>query len=147
MLNKRLLIFLMLAAALAVPVQAQVNATPEQTLKSFYRWYIHELSANREPRDQKAKINSAITVRLRKWFLTRTGREWDADYFIDAQDFDPKWENGITTSKAVINGNKADVKVVLSSPDSTASGFSPHTLRIKMVKESNVWKIDHVNGY
>jgi hypothetical protein len=145
--NKRILGLLLFVLATAFPLSAQTGAAPEKTLKDFYRWYIHELNASREPRAEKSKINPVVSIRLSRWLSSKAGREWDADYFIDAQDFDAKWENGITVSKPTITGNKADVKVVLSSPDSVSSGFSPHTLRIKMVKESGSWKIDRVNGY
>ena len=147
MRNKRILGLSLLILTTVLPLSAQTSATPEKTLKDFYRWYIHELNASREPRAERSKINPVVSIRLSRWLSSKTGREWDADYFIDAQDFDAKWENGITVLRAAIKGNKADVKVVLSSPDSLSSGFSPHTLRIKMIKESGVWKIDHVNGY
>jgi hypothetical protein len=133
--------------AMAVPGSAQAAATPEQTVKEFYRWYMHELNASHDPRKQKTKMNSAVSTRLRKWFLTKEYKEWDADYFIDAQDFDEKWEQGVSTSKAVISGNKADVKVTLAAPGRPTGGMPPQTLRIKMVKEGNVWKIDRVNGH
>jgi hypothetical protein len=132
---------------MSVPGLARASGTPEQTVKEFYRWYMHELNANRDPRKQKTKINSTVSARLRKWFLTKEYKEWDADYFIDAQDFDPKWENGVSTSKAMIKGDKADVKVTLAAPGRNTSGMGPQTLKIKMIKEGGSWKIDRVNGY
>src|SRR5215218_1070264 len=112
MRNKRILGLSLLILTTVLPLSAQTSVTPEKTLKDFYRWYIHELNASREPRAERSKINPVVSIRLSRWLSSKTGREWDADYFIDAQDFDAKWENGISVSKAAIRGNKADVKVV-----------------------------------
>jgi len=126
---------------------AAAQSSPEASLKAFYKWYLHELSLEHYPRPTTAHVNSAISARLRSWFRSKEGREWDADYFIDAQDWDPKWETHINTTKAIINGNKADVRVILGPQVKAVNSMSPHTLRIKMVKEKNGWKIDHINGY
>jgi len=126
---------------------ASAQSTPEQTLTTFYKWYLHELVSGRTPRPTSAKVNAVISTRLRSWFRSKEGREWDADYFIDAQDFDPKWETQIETTKAEISGNKADIRVVLGPRVKAVNSMSPHTLRIKMVKEQGGWKIDHINGY
>jgi Protein of unknown function (DUF3828) len=143
------------APAIVLPVVMAVfggsyvhaQSTPEQTVTAFYKWYVHELVAEKDPRNEKAKINAASSARLQRWFRSKQGREWDADYFIDAQDFDPKWETHISTSKAVIKGNTAELKITLGPVVKAVNSMSPHTLRIKMVKEGGVWKIDHVNGY
>ncbi len=126
---------------------ASAQATPEATLTEFYKWYLHEFRLERYPKHTAAKVNAAISSRLRSWFKSKEGREWDADYFIDAQDWDPKWETHIQTSKAVINGDRADVRVILGPQVKSTNSMSPHTLRIKLVMEKGGWKIDHINGY
>jgi hypothetical protein len=128
-------------------VKTSAQATPEQTLITFYKWYLHELASERYPRSTSPKVNAVITTRLRSWFKSKEGKEWDADYFIDAQDWDPKWETHIETTKPEINGNKADLRVILGPRVKAVNSMSPHTLRIKMVKEQGSWKIDHINGY
>ena len=130
-----------------MPATASSQSSPEQTLTGFYKWYLHELSLERYPRPTTPKVNAAISTRLRRWFKSKEGREWDADYFIDAQDWDPKWETHIKTSKAVVAGNKADIRLILGPQVKAVNSMSPHTLRIKMVKENGGWKIDHINGY
>jgi hypothetical protein len=138
----------MVAGILAVSTATtSAQATPEKTLATFYKWYLHELSAERYPRPTSAKVNAIISTRLRNWFKSKTGREWDADYFIDAQDWDPKWETHIKTTDAVIKGNNAELRVILGPEVKAVNSMSPHTLRIKMVKEQGGWKIDHINGY
>ena len=129
------------------PAKTSAQTSPETTLTAFYKWYLRELRLEHYPRPTTPKVNAAISARLRRWFKSGEGREWDADYFIDAQDWDPKWETHIATSEAVISGNKADVRVILGPRVKAVNSMSPHTLRIKMVKENGGWKIDHINGY
>jgi hypothetical protein len=136
---------LFLIAIVAFPVAASAQASPETTLKSFYKWYMHELNANHVPQ-RSTKAGTASSARLKHWFTTKAGREWDADYFIDAQDFDKSWETNIATSNAAINGTHADVTVTLGTKTSSKDGFM-QTLNIKMVKEGGAWKIDRVNGH
>ena len=126
---------------------ASAQSSPENTATAFYRWYLHELTAEHYPRPTTPKVNAAISNRLRRWFRSKEGREWDADYFIDAQDWDPKWETHIATSNAVIRGNNADLRVILGPVVKSTNSMSPHTLRIKMVKEGRTWKIDQINGH
>ena len=130
-----------------LPAETSAQSTPEATLTAFYKWYLHEFSLERNPRPTTPKVNAIVSTRLRSWFKSKEGREWDADYFIDAQDWDPKWETHIQTTKAVINGDKADVRVILGPRVKAVNSMSPHTLRIKMVKEKGTWKIDHINDY
>lgn len=129
------------------PAVTHAQATPEDTLKTFYKWYLHELASERYPKPSSAKVNAVISTRLRNWFKSKAGREWDADYFIDAQDWDPKWETHIKTTDPVIKGNSAELRLILGPEVKAVDSMSPHTLRIKMVKESGGWKIDHINGY
>jgi len=118
--------------------------TPEQTAKSFYKWYLKEL--NREggnPIKQKGIVLKSVSKRLGKWIYAPVYEEYGADYFIDAQDFDNNWD--ATTGKAVVKGNVATLKVLLAPPKGKKSNFN-QTLAIKMVKEDGAWKIDSVNN-
>ena len=123
------------------------QASPEDTLRSFYKWYLHTVVTNHPPTRTSAKVSAASSARLRSWFRSRTGREWDADYFIDAQDYDDDWATNIAVSKANISGNRADVTVTLGPTKSAANAIGQRELKIKMVKESGGWKIDRVNGH
>ena len=71
----------------------------------------------------------------------RNAQEYDADYFINAQDFDESWR--VSTTKAVIAKNAAMLKVALKSTKPKNEGFS-ETLTVKLIKEAGVWKIDRV---
>ena len=123
------------------------QATPEQTLTTFYKWYLHELNAERSPGPTSTKVSAVSSTRLRSWFRSKAGREWDADYFIDAQDLDKDWETNIAVDKAAIAGSRADVTVTLGPKNSEPNAIGPRVLRIKMLKETGGWKIDRVNGH
>jgi hypothetical protein len=137
---------LVLAGLAILPVSARAQASPEDTLRGFYKWYLHELNADRTPRWTSAKVSAVSSARLRSWFRSKTGREWDADYFIDAQDSDKDWETNIAISKAAINGSRADVTVTLGPKTPAPNAIGQRVLKIKMVKETGGWKIDHING-
>lgn len=127
---------------------APAAATPEQAAVEFYKWYLHELNRNKDPRTrQKQKLLSFLSKRFGKWLYSIPDGEYDADVFIDAQDFDEDWEQSISTSKAVIKGNTARLAVTLGvfKNGKTTQGIGKHVLRLKMVKEGGSWKIDRIN--
>jgi hypothetical protein len=144
MKRKLIVIF---CALLVFASSASAQASPEDTLRSFYKWYLQAVVANHPPTRTSAKVSAASSARLRTWFRSRTGREWDADYFIDAQDYDDDWATNIAVSKATINGNRANLTVTLGPKKSAANAIGQRELKIKMVKETGGWKIDRVNGH
>jgi hypothetical protein len=149
-INLKIFVGLIVAVLLLGSITtASAASTPEQTVAEFYKWYLHEMNQEREPRANKAKISAAVSKRLNAWFKTKEYKEWDADYFIDAQDFDKEWEDSISVSKAVIKGNTATLKVTLGvfKNGRKYQGIGKHVLPIKMVKEAGVWKIDRVGNY
>ncbi|HEX8249237.1 MAG TPA: DUF3828 domain-containing protein [Pyrinomonadaceae bacterium] len=129
--------------------QAAAAESPEQTAKEFYRWYLQELNRDRYPiQQQKTELLKKVSRRLGRWLYSPAYEEYGADYFLSAQDWDKNWAKGITTSKALIKGNSAALKLTLAAPRGTASasGFGKHTLAIKLVKENGLWKIDRVDN-
>ncbi|MCU1287947.1 MAG: hypothetical protein JWN60_176 [Acidobacteria bacterium] len=147
MKNKSKLIIFALFLSLVAGVGtsfAQTADTPEQAAKSFYKWYTKELSSeDGDPIGNKKIMLKSVSKRLGKWIYSPAYQEYGADYIIDAQDFDESWQ--VTTTKAVIKGNAATLKVMLKSTRPKTEGFS-QTLPLKMVKENGVWKIDSVNN-
>jgi len=87
-----------------------------------------------------------VSARLRGWFKSPESREWDATPSSTRRIGDPKWEGHIQTSPAVIDGNTAEFRMTLGPRVKATGGMSPHTLRMKMVKERGAWKIDRING-
>ena len=138
-------VFASIIVIFALPSAAQTARPPEQVAKEFYRWYFHELNASREPRRQRARIQASVSNRLSRWYFSPAYSEWGADYFINAQNYEQKWENVVTTTKATINGRRATLKVKL--PSVRGSYFGSKTLSLLMIKEGNAWKIDRVDNY
>ena len=139
----KIALFLFFIGASVGAVAAQKAATPEQQAKTFYEWYVREL--NREgsdPADDKSELPKYVTKRLiREIDRMRNAQEYDADYYTNAQDSDESWR--VSTSKAVITGNTATLKVALKSTKPKNEGFSIN-LTVKMIKEGGVWKINSV---
>lgn len=121
---------------------AAAQSTPETTIKNFYSWYVREISKNKFPlAEQPAKMKQFITTRCyNENKKAYDNNEFDADYFISAQDFDEKWATNVKISNVKINGNKASANVVLDGKGSFDS-----KLKLKLVKEKNVWKIDVID--
>jgi hypothetical protein len=128
-------------------ISASAQAAPEATLKSFYRWYLGELNAERYPRPSSPKVQAVASARLKRWFRSKEGREWDADYFINAQDFDKDWQSSIVVSNINIRGGNAEVRLTLGPKRKDPNSMGQRVLKIKMVKERGGWKIDHVDNY
>ena len=136
-------LFIMLAAGFTFGQAGK----PEQTAKTFYKWYLHELNAEKDPvRDNKTKMRQYISTRLAKWVASKAYREYDADYFIDAQDFGHDWEKNITVSNVVVNRNTATLRVTLEQPANADSTAWNRVLDLKLLKEAGVWKIDRIKG-
>jgi len=65
----------------------------------------------------------------------------DADFFIDAQDFDETWE------KKHLHVKEPGFRVTRATASVTLKGTSfDDKLRVGLRKEGGVWKIDNVNG-
>ena len=124
-------------------VAAQKAATPEQQAKTFYEWYVRELNKEgSDPAVDKFELPKYVTKRLIKEIeRMRNAQEYDADYFINAQDFDESWR--VSTTKAAVAGNAATLKVALKSTKPKTEGFSQN-LTVKMIREGGVWKINSV---
>ena len=115
------------------------NSTPEVTIKNFYAWYVREISKNKFPLSQQpTKLKQFITVRCYKENKRAYDKnEFDADYFIAAQDYDEKWATNVKVTNVKIVGNRASASVILDG-----KGNFDSKLKLKLVKEKDVWKID-----
>ncbi len=140
------IIFLLAAFCLPAltPVLAQEASTPEDVVKNFYQWYLQSLNANEDPFEKrKANMKESLTQRLMT-ALDRARKRpegLDADFFLDAQDWDETWVNNVSTTKATIQGATATVPVTLEGDT-----FGEHKLRVGLKKVAATWRIDSVNG-
>jgi Protein of unknown function (DUF3828) len=115
----RLTIPFLMAISLAraeTSAPAQAPATPEATVQRFYKWYLHALNQNQDPLEKnQAELSKFVTQRLMKSLRRAIKRPdgIDADFFIDAQDWDEAWEKNISVTKATIQGEQATVGITL----------------------------------
>ena len=147
---KRFAVLLTLIAAVAFFPRAQAaepakapGATPQDCIPSFYRWYVTNLVANRDPMKQRAEIKRYATERLLKEIakMAKGPDGLDGDYFVDAQDFDPLWAKNISVSDVKINGDKSSARVLLDG----VKGMRKK-LTVFLVKDADIWKVDKVRG-
>ena len=137
-----LLAFFLLHASMAAQVKA-----PEAVAKDFYKWYLTELNAERVPvRQDKKKLLGFVSARLGRWVYSPAYSEYGADYFIDAQDWEETWVNGISATRPVIKGSTATLRITLEPAKGVYSGFGRRVLPIRLVKEGAAWKIDMINN-
>lgn len=123
------------------------TATPEQTARSFYKWYVHELNANRNPPDERAKFGQFVSARLAKWVRkTIASGEYDADYFVAAQDFGHDWGDNVRVSRVAVSGGSATLHVKLVQPKTKDTPAWDRDLDLKLLKEGGAWKIDRVTA-
>jgi Protein of unknown function (DUF3828) len=122
---------------------AESAATPEDCIRNFYRWYVTNLVANRDPMKQRTEIRRYATERLLKEIdkMVKGPDGLDGDYFVDAQDFDSLWAKNISISDVQVHGDKSSARVVLNG-----SKGMRKKLMVHLVKEGGTWKVDKVQG-
>jgi hypothetical protein len=124
-------------------LQAQ-NQTPAAAAQGFYRWYFGELNADRFPIDRnRPEMRRRVSARLARWLFSPAYREYGADYFLDAQDFDRAWWKTLTVTPGKTTGNTAIVTVTMPKTDF----FDRKIVTVTMVREAGAWKIDKVKGH
>ena len=143
---KRIAALMTIAAALFAAGQlraAESTATPEDCIRNFYRWYVSNLVAHRDPMKQRKEIRQFATGRLLNEIdkMVKGPDGLEGDYFIDAQDFDPLWAKNISISDARTVGDKSTARVLLNG----SKGMQKKLL-VHLVKEDGIWKVDKVQG-
>lgn len=139
---------LVAATALSLPAHAaeppkDAATTPEESIRSFYGWYVTALVANRDPMKQRAEMKRFATDRLLKEIdkMKKGPDGLNGDYFLDAQDFDEQWAKKILVSNVKIEGAQASAHVLLDGPEGMRK-----KLVVQLVNEGGAWKIDKVQG-
>jgi hypothetical protein len=142
---KRIVALIAIAVALATSQTpaAESAATPEDCIRNFYRWYVTNLVANRDPMKQRREIRRYATERLLKEIdkIVKGPDGLDGDYFVDAQDFDPQWAKNISISDVQIHGDKSTALVRLNGSEGMRKKLLVH-----LAKEAGIWKVDKVQG-
>lgn len=138
------LLLIVLSFAGSEPL-AQAPLTPEVTVQRFYTWYLHSLNQNQNPLGKhQAELSKFVTPRLMSSLNRALKRPdgIDADFFIDAQDWDPLWEKNIGASAATVQADRATVNVTLKGGEA----FGTKRLKVGLRRQAGVWKIDSINN-
>ena len=124
-------------AFLAAAVRAQQAAKPEDVTRSFYSWYLHQLTLeNTNPLTQKATALKYLTPQLYA-NAPRLIRRMDADIFICAQDWDNGWEKNFSVSTPQIKTNSATATVTLPSGETDRIRID-----VTLLKTAAGWRIN-----
>jgi hypothetical protein len=119
------------------------GSNPADAIRSFYRWYVTELIANRNPMENRKELKRFATQRLLNEIdrMKKGPDGLDGDYFVDAQDFDNLWAKNISVSDVKISGANATAEVLLAG-----KGDMRRRLKVSLVKDGATWKVDRVKG-
>ncbi len=112
-------------------------------VRAFYSWYVTQSDADKIPMSNRAKMNSYASKRLNRWLRSETFREYGADYFLQAQDFGSDWARA-RIQNIRVKGAAASLNATLGARKPNNEGMGERKLRLNLVKEGGVWKIDRV---
>ena len=117
------------------------TANPSDAIRSFYRWYVNELIANRQPMENRKEMKRFVSERLLDMIdkMKKSPDGLDFDYFLDAQDFDNLWAKNVTVSNLKVSGKSAKADVLLAG-----TGEMRRQLKLSLVNDGVAWKIIRV---
>lgn len=134
-----LLASIVAAVFLSIAARAQQAATPEDVVRGFYSWYLHQLNHDiAEPLKQKTTALKYLTPQLYA-NAPRLIRKMDADIFICAQDWDQGWEKNFTVSPPQIKSTNATTTVTLPSGETDKI-----KVNLTLLKSASGWRISKV---
>jgi len=134
-----LLVLLAVMAFPSTPSRAQQPASPEEVVRGFYSWYLHQLSReNSNPLKQKTTALKYMTPQLYA-SAPRLIRNMDADIFICAQDWDTGWEKNFSVSAPQVKNSSATTTVTLPSGETDKI-----KINVTLLKIASGWRINKV---
>jgi len=134
-----LLVLLASVAFQSTPVPAQQAGAPEDAVRGFYSWYLHQLgSDNPNPLKQKTTALKYLTPQLYA-NAPRLIRRMNADIFICAQDWDTGWEKNFSVSTPQIKNTSATATVTLPSGE-----IDRIRINTTLIKTASGWRISKV---
>ena len=138
------LAFIIVVGFSSAPRAAEPStANPFDAIRSFYRWYVTALIANKQPMENRKEMKRFVTERLLSEIdkMKKGPDGLDGDYFLDAQDFDNLWAKNITVADLRVSGKNASAEVLLAG-----KGEMRRKLKVNLVSDGTAWKIDKVQG-
>ena len=126
-------------AFLSSVARAQQAKTPQDVVRGFYSWYLHQLSRDvAEPLKQKTTALKYLTPQLHA-NAPRLIRNMGADIFICAQDWDKGWEKNFSVSTPHVKNNSATATVTLP-----AGEMDRVKIEVTLTKTASGWRINKV---
>lgn len=121
----------------STPARAQQAATPEDVVRGFYSWYLHQLTiGTANPLKQKTTALKYLTPQLYA-NAPRLIRQMDADIFICAQDWDTGWEKNFSVSTPQVKNSSATATVTLPSGQTDKI-----RINVTLLKTAAGWRIN-----
>ena len=119
-----------------------VTVEPAEVTRQFYRWYLQSLAKDRDPvtKDRatlRTYVSAACIAEIDRLIKSPDGLE--ADYFIQAQDFQDDWANNISVKETARNAATASELVTLGP-----KGPSQQKVKVELKNEKGSWKISSV---
>ncbi len=112
----------------------------EAKLRNFYSWYITTNDTLKTGKVSADTLEKYITAAYRERIASDS--ELDYDPILSAQDYDKKWVNTLTVSKATAGREKIYRVSFLTDEKEKIS----HNIVVTMNKEHGEWKIDYVEA-
>ncbi len=128
-----------LMALLSTLTCAQQADAPQDIVRGFYSWYLHQLTReNEEPLKLKTTALKYLTPQLYA-NAPRLTRRMDADIFICAQDWDKGWEKNFSVSTPQIKNSTTTATVTLPSGETDQI-----KINVTLIKTASGWRINKV---
>jgi uncharacterized protein DUF3828 len=129
----------LIVGAAFLPMAGRAQTTgPEDVVRGFYTFYLHELSLeNGDPMKKKTTMLKYVTPQLYA-SEPRLVQRMGADIFICAQDWDTGWEKNFRLSTPQVKNNSATTTVVLPS------GADQIKINVTLIKLAAGWRVNKV---
>ena len=124
---------------------AEIARPPEAVVSEFYKWYMKEVAADRNPLLDKSKalsnhVAASLLQQIKRKLSSMDGME--DDYFMQAQDYLDDWVTSIAVAAPTVNGDVAKVTLTLGATDQSRS-----ELDVTLRREKAEWKITQVQPH
>jgi hypothetical protein len=120
----------------------QPARAPDSVAAEFYGWYLEMLFADQDPlSDRHERFTRYVARELTRQLILRMQRPPlpELDYFLQARDYHPAWQQHMRTSVLRRTRDGAEVLLTLGGGEGPA-----RVLVLTMVVENGAWKIRRV---
>lgn len=135
---KKVFASLALYGLIASAQPAKPASQPPDVVRDFYRWYLQAIAKSKDPATKdraglKNYVSADCIAMIDRKMKSPDGL--DADYFLQAQDFEDNWISNISVKETARTATTATMAVVLGKSP------SEQKLTVRLRNEKGVWKI------